>query len=106
MTSAVKCSVIIKNALCCCLPTYKGLCVVQTMEELKDKGQPLPRVLYLVPNGQNPVSYVAPLERRQALYQTSRKYDLMIVEDDPYFYLQFPYNSTLIFPVSIPSLFL
>ena len=67
--------------------------MLQTMEDLKAKGQSLPRVLYLVPNGQNPVSYVAPLERRQALYQTSRKYDLMIVEDDPYFYLQFPYNS-------------
>ncbi|KAL3159334.1 hypothetical protein ABBQ32_011286 [Trebouxia sp. C0010 RCD-2024] len=64
----------------------------QTIEDLKAKGQPLPRVLYLVPNGQNPVSYVAPLERRQALYQTSRKYDLMIVEDDPYFFLQFPHN--------------
>ena len=71
----------------------RGLLLVQTMEDLKAKGQPLPRVLYLVPNGQNPVSYVAPLEQRQALYRTSRKYDLMIVEDDPYFYLQFPYNS-------------
>lgn len=75
------------------LSTERMTSVVQTMEDLKAKGQPLPRVLYLVPNGQNPVSYVAPLERRQALYQTSRKYDLMIVEDDPYFYLQFPYNS-------------
>ena len=63
------------------------------MEGLKGKGQALPRVLYLVPNGQNPVSYVAPLERRQAIYHVSRKYDLMIVEDDPYFYLQYPYNS-------------
>ena len=71
-------------------------CLLQTMENLKAKGQPLPRVLYLVPNGQNPVSYVAPLERRQALYRTSRKYDLMIVEDDPYFYLQFPYDSECI----------
>lgn len=71
---------------------------MQTLESLKAKGQPLPRVLYLVPNGQNPVSYVAPLQRRQALYQTSRKYDLMIVEDDPYFFLQFPHDSE---PVSL-----
>lgn len=53
---------------------------------------PLPKVLYLVPNGQNPVSYVAPLERKQALYRVCQKYDLMIVEDDPYFYLQFPFD--------------
>ncbi len=63
------------------------------MQDLTAKGDPLPKVLYLVPNGQNPVSYVAPLERRQALYRMCRKYDLMIVEDDPYFYLQFPYDS-------------
>lgn len=59
---------------------------------MKATNMPLPRVLYLVPNGQNPVSYVAPLERKQALYQVCRKYDLMIVEDDPYFYLQFPFD--------------
>ena len=67
--------------------------ILQTMVDLKSQGQPLPRVLYLVPNGQNPVSYIAPLERRQALYHICRKHDLMIVEDDPYFYLQFPYDS-------------
>ncbi len=63
------------------------------MQDLTATGDPLPKVLYLVPNGQNPVSYVAPLERRQALYRMCRKYDLMIVEDDPYFYLQFSYDS-------------
>lgn len=69
------------------------MCMLQTLVELKAKGESLPRVLYLVPNGQNPVSYVAPLQRKQALYCVCRKYDLMIVEDDPYFYLQFPYDS-------------
>lgn len=59
---------------------------------MKAKNTPLPKVLYLVPNGQNPVSYVAPLQRKQALYHICRKYDLMIVEDDPYFYLQFPFE--------------
>ena len=76
--------------------------LLQTMEDFKAKGQALPQVLYLVPNGQNPVSYIAPLERRQALYAVSRKYDLMIVEDDPYFYLQFPYDSK---PVSFSPLY-
>ena len=54
----------------------------------------VPRVLYLVPNGQNPVSYVAPLERKRALYRVCQEHDLMIVEDDPYFYLQFPFDGT------------
>ena len=70
---------------------------MQTLEEMKDflPKMPLPKVLYLVPNGQNPVSYVAPLERKQALYRVCRKYDLMIVEDDPYFYLQFPFDGMI-----------
>ena len=65
---------------------------MQTLEDMKGKNMPLPKVLYLVPNGQNPVSYVAPLGRKQALYHVCRKHGLMIVEDDPYFYLQFPFD--------------
>ena len=40
--------------------------------------------------GQNPTSGVLSLQRRRELYALCCKYDIMIVEDDPYWYLQFP----------------
>ena len=40
--------------------------------------------------GQNPTSGVLSLKRRRELYAICQKYDIIIVEDDPYWYLQFP----------------
>nr|POE72779.1 aromatic amino acid aminotransferase [Quercus suber] len=40
--------------------------------------------------GQNPTSGVLSLQRRRDLYKLCSKYDVLIVEDDPYWYLQFP----------------
>lgn len=40
--------------------------------------------------GQNPTSGVLSLQRRRDLYAIACKYDVIIVEDDPYWYLQFP----------------
>lgn len=40
--------------------------------------------------GQNPTSGVLSLERRRELYSLCSKYDILIVEDDPYWYLQYP----------------
>ena len=40
--------------------------------------------------GQNPTSGVLSLQRRREIYALSQKYDILIVEDDPYWYLQFP----------------
>lgn len=40
--------------------------------------------------GQNPTSGVQSLERRREIYALCQKYDVLIVEDDPYWYLQFP----------------
>lgn len=40
--------------------------------------------------GQNPTSGVLSLGRRRELYAICCKYDIIIVEDDPYWYLQFP----------------
>jgi DNA-binding transcriptional MocR family regulator len=33
---------------------------------------------------------VAPLERKREIYGICREYDIMLLEDDPYYYLQFP----------------
>lgn len=40
--------------------------------------------------GHNPTSGVLSLERRKEIYAVCSKYDVVIIEDDPYYYLQFP----------------
>ncbi|KAJ1978394.1 hypothetical protein H4R35_001925 [Dimargaris xerosporica] len=49
-----------------------------------------PKAVYLVPTGQNPTGITMPLARRQALYQLAQKHNLVILEDDPYYYMQYP----------------
>ncbi|XP_045127581.1 kynurenine/alpha-aminoadipate aminotransferase, mitochondrial-like isoform X3 [Portunus trituberculatus] len=45
--------------------------------------------LYLVPNSCNPTGTNMSEERRQEIYAIAQQYDLIILEDDPYFFLQF-----------------
>lgn len=40
--------------------------------------------------GQNPTSGMLSVQRRKDIYALCSKYDVMIIEDDPYWYLQFP----------------
>ncbi|KAI1447164.1 aromatic amino acid aminotransferase [Annulohypoxylon stygium] len=49
-----------------------------------------PHLMYTVTMGHNPTSGVLSLERRKELYSVCSKYDVIIVEDDPYWYLQYP----------------
>ncbi|KAI0840266.1 aromatic amino acid aminotransferase [Hypoxylon sp. FL0890] len=49
-----------------------------------------PHLMYTVTMGHNPTSGVLSLERRKELYSICSKYDVIIVEDDPYWYLQYP----------------
>lgn len=46
-----------------------------------------PKVLYMIPTGQNPTGTTQSEERRRAIYDVAERHDLNIVEDDPYFYL-------------------
>ena len=41
------------------------------------------------PVGANPTGVSISLERRQEIYQIARDYDLIIFEDDPYYFLHF-----------------
>lgn len=47
-----------------------------------------PFVLYLIPTGQNPTGTTQSLARRREIYQVAQDYDLIILEDDPYFFMQ------------------
>ncbi|KAF1804572.1 pyridoxal phosphate-dependent transferase [Mucor lusitanicus] len=53
------------------------------------KDQPRPRCLYTIPTGGNPTGSTATLERKQAVYEICSRYDVLILEDDAYYYLQF-----------------
>lgn len=50
--------------------------ILQTTENVK--------MIYVIPTFQNPLGTSMPLEKRRALYELARKYDVLIFEDDPY----------------------
>lgn len=49
---------------------------------------PKPSVLYIIPCGQNPTGATQSLKRREAIFNVAEQHDLIIVEDDPYYFLQ------------------
>ncbi|KAF2723299.1 PLP-dependent transferase [Polychaeton citri CBS 116435] len=57
------------------------------------RGGPKPFLLYTVPTGQNPSGATQSLERRKEIYKVAQKHDLIILEDEPYYFLQMePYT--------------
>ena len=42
------------------------------------------KLLYVIPNFQNPTGRTMSLEKRKAVYELAKKYDFIILEDDPY----------------------
>ena len=54
-------------------------------EDVEKKIQELhPKMLYVIPTFQNPTGKTLPVERREALAALGSKYDVIILEDDPY----------------------
>ncbi|CAG9961933.1 unnamed protein product [Clonostachys byssicola] len=49
---------------------------------------PKPKLLYTIPTGQNPTGYTQSLERRKAIYRIADRHDLIVIEDDPYYYIK------------------
>ncbi|ORY69318.1 pyridoxal phosphate-dependent transferase [Leucosporidium creatinivorum] len=49
-----------------------------------------PKLLYIIPVGSNPTGSTMPAHRRQEIYDLAVEYDIIIAEDDPYTFLQFP----------------
>nr|KAG5703261.1 hypothetical protein BaRGS_034172 [Batillaria attramentaria] len=52
-------------------------------------GTKKPKVLYAITSGGNPTGVTWSLERKRAVYQVARSHDLIILEDDAYYFLQF-----------------
>lgn len=53
------------------------------------KSNPKAKLLYTIPSFQNPAGITSTLENRKAVYELARKYDIVIVEDNPYGDLRF-----------------
>ncbi|KAK0731640.1 aromatic amino acid aminotransferase [Lasiosphaeris hirsuta] len=54
---------------------------------------PRPHVLYTVPSGQNPTGATQGERRRREIYEVARRWDVFILEDEPYYFLQMaPYQ--------------
>ncbi|XP_019898938.1 kynurenine/alpha-aminoadipate aminotransferase, mitochondrial isoform X2 [Esox lucius] len=70
----------------------KGLKEVLSRWDPADVHKPhstIPRVLYTIPNGGNPTGASMTAQRKWEVYELARQYDLLIIEDDPYYFLQF-----------------
>eukprot|EP01098_Paradermamoeba_levis_P006140 TRINITY_DN2548_c0_g1_i2.p1 TRINITY_DN2548_c0_g1~~TRINITY_DN2548_c0_g1_i2.p1 ORF type:complete len:321 (-),score=75.79 TRINITY_DN2548_c0_g1_i2:227-1189(-) len=78
----------------------EGLCPnsLEQILETWPSQSPRPKILYLIPVGSNPTGSSIPLDRKKKIYLLARKFNLLILEDDPYYFLQ--YSSK-----RIPSLF-
>ncbi len=57
---------------------------VELLEEVLLRQKEMPRFIYALPNFHNPAGTTLPEERRRLLVEIARKYDLIILEDDPY----------------------
>ncbi|MBK5299435.1 MAG: PLP-dependent aminotransferase family protein [Vicinamibacteria bacterium] len=64
-----------------------------TVARLRREGRRV-RLLYLVPNFQNPTGLLIGLDKRRALLDWAERADVLIVEDDPYGDLYFPDSAT------------
>ena len=72
--------------------TYKGVPVGVEMDEngviLEDLEEKIrtchPKLIYLIPTFQNPTGRTMPEERRAKVAELARKYDVIVIEDDPY----------------------
>ncbi|XP_021025392.1 kynurenine/alpha-aminoadipate aminotransferase, mitochondrial isoform X2 [Mus caroli] len=67
-------------------------------EDSKDPTKKTPKFLYTVPNGNNPTGNSLTGDRKKEIYELARKYDFLIIEDDPYYFLQFskPWEPTFL----------
>ncbi|EDO14514.1 hypothetical protein Kpol_278p2 [Vanderwaltozyma polyspora DSM 70294] len=65
--------------------------IPEKLEEILDNwtpGAPKPKLLYTIPTGQNPTGTSLADERKVEIYRIACKHDFLIIEDEPYYFLQ------------------
>ena len=64
-----------------------GMNIAELEEAIKNN--PRAKLIYVIPNFQNPAGICTSLEKRKKIYELAKKYSLMILEDNPYGELRF-----------------
>lgn len=75
------------QARCQAVETDEGGLVIEALEENIKKHHP--KIIYVIPTFQNPSGRTTPLERRRAIAELAARYDVMVIEDDPYCELRY-----------------
>lgn len=82
------------NAFCPYLPEYASIptdefgMIPEELERILASDHKI-RMIYVIPNFQNPTGHTWTLERRKAFMEIVNKYDIPVIEDDPYGELRF-----------------
>ncbi|CAK9813955.1 Kynurenine/alpha-aminoadipate aminotransferase, mitochondrial [Anthophora quadrimaculata] len=63
--------------------------IEKMFEERMRHGKPLPKILYVNPIGANPTGTVLTEFRKIRIYKLAKMYNFLILEDDPYYFLNF-----------------
>jgi len=58
-------------------------------KKLMDNVEAKPKFIYVNPTGANPTGVVLPESRRKEIYELVTEHDMLILEDDPYYFLHF-----------------
>lgn len=61
----------------------------QVLKNWDESNGARPHMLYTISIGQNPTGSTVPPERRQKIYDICSKYDIIICEDEPYWFMQY-----------------
>lgn len=69
------------------IPSQLQLALEREIQHSIPNGRRRRRVLYTIPTAQNPSGATLSQSRRQEIYQLAQLYDLIILEDDPYWFL-------------------
>lgn len=70
-----------------CTLEKDGICIAEVEKAMQTN--PKPKFLYVIPNFQNPTGITMSLEKRKAVYALAKKYQVPILEDNPYGDLRF-----------------
>ena len=58
--------------------------IAEALHARREEGRPIPKLLYTIPNFQNPTGATLSLDRRRRLLELAEEFDFVIVEDDAY----------------------
>lgn len=65
--------------------------IPEKLEKILDEWTPVaprPKLLYTIPTGQNPTGTSLADDRKKEIYRIAQKHDFLIIEDEPYYFLQ------------------